>query len=398
MIAFSLMVTVALILLMRKNPLNRALDNISGIKYLYISKELMNVLCLIDHKKNSIPKKQPDLQDIHYNIVEISKNPSGLPFLNHYVYLWAIFLSGILGQTISIILGPLKIGNLQDQINGFALTSFSILIALLRIGMVTCFNRPLHKRFAVGYSILFTVLSFITLRRFSLGIFEFRPIFIDFFELPSLVIDGALAFVIGILAFSLSTPMLYELFAYQMAKENPSYIKFFSYANTFYLDVMRRKRLIIKLIYVLTPFIPVLAYFLSPCLSFTSSDLAISIGFVVIECMIAISKLLDVKNKAQILMYSPLERVLTFNAKRTRALFKESDYTIERSVYMLPLSEISLSFHPMLMIFLSFIYASSFFMSDIQSMICRHFSLFLMAAIDFVLGGYRIFGMFISNE
>ncbi|OHT14414.1 hypothetical protein TRFO_15191 [Tritrichomonas foetus] len=399
MIPISFLCSIILFALMQKTPLNRATSWIVGIKYMLIPKESLNKYSKPDKQVLSQKNKQTKSLDIIYLKRKIVKEDLlGMPYTNDLIYLWSSFLAGVGSLLVCISLGFLGIAAVQNEVNNFIAVAFGFFFVFLRFGIVSSFNRAMHRRFAVAYGLLFSVLSFLILRRVGLGIFEFRPSLLLYLEMPQLFLDLIISVLLGILGYSLSTPMLYELFAYQMIKKKPAAIIPFDFASKYYNKRIPSLRRTTTSIFTFTPLVPLLIMVSSRFLTMDHSDLIFSIIFFAIEVVFAILKLKSVKVKAQILTFNSYKGVIEYNYYRTYDFGKQALANLNRALLMVPVSEVALSIHPMMAIFFATAFASSFVMTGLTSIILRHTSLFLMTAIDFILAGYRIFNLFMTIE
>lgn len=398
----ALLVVFALI---RKTPLNRAIANSSDVTFISVPVERISEYSRVT--RPSSKNKNDNLNDIVYHIKTLSQfDVVGLPYMNDFIYLWGIFLAGITSEVISICIGIVcqlpSISFLSDvlykQANQSLPLAFGVIVAFIRFGITASSNRKQHRYFAVVYSLFFAVSSFFFLRSISLGIFEFRPLLSLLLDVPHLFVDILISFGVGLLAYSLSTPMLYELFAYKMIHKTPFYLKLYPFANKIYQQGLSSLRFVTNFAYTILPLVPIIFYVTSRIICAQYSDLVFMILFVVVEVIIAISKLYYVKSKVQILTFYSLENMTLFNTNRDYQSGKDAIAAIQRYLNMIPVSGISLSLHPFMVIFMSLVFASSFAMNGINSSIARHLPLFIIALMDFILFGMRIFGLFFENN
>ncbi|KAK8899316.1 hypothetical protein M9Y10_001629 [Tritrichomonas musculus] len=400
----SFIVVIVLFILLQKPPLNRAFHAVVDIFFAYIPKEHLNKYSHSD--KPADKNKVQNLGDIHYIIKKTTQNDClTLPYMNDFIYLWSMFLAGVFAQFICISLGVIPISSptssfasvLSNEVNHFASISLGVILVILKFGITSSFNRRFHRRFAVLYGIFFGILSFFLIRKIHLGIFEFRPILIELLGIPQLFADIIISVAIGIIAYSLSTPMLYELFSYKMIHDTPNYALLFNFAKNFYQNISKYLRFFSNLAYNVTPFTSLLIYLLSRLVVAKNSDLILSVVYVVIQFFIAFTKLYGLKDKSQILTFAALRYIVAFNVARTYDSGKDALAAVNRSLSMLPVSSLSLSIHPMIVIFLSSLFFSSFVMNGIYSMIARHLSIFIIALAEWIIAGYRVFGLFIEG-
>ena len=388
---------LSLLVVTSKKPLNFSLRFFEGLKFIILTDDAIRKYHIPDKvlaKKSFSFKKELVTYYLHSMVEQLL---SGLPFIADFKNMWTIFLTGVGAAAGCVILGLLNIGALKNQLNLFSYGELLVLILLVRIGISASFNRKMHRRFAIGYGVLMSALCFLFLEKVNLGVFEFRNAVLDLIKIQPMLLNVVASICIGFIAYSLSTPMLYELFAYQKLTSVKENIPQFEFAYKIYAEAQKFVRKVSVIAFRSTPFIPLILLFPLKYLTGYNMDTYFTIGFVGFELILAILKLKCIHTNVQILTFDALKSVSIFDSKRSFKSGQNAQAHLQRSLLMIPVSGISLSIHPMLMILMSCSYISSFFMNGITQELTQRISLFMMLSFDFILSGYRLFYIFLSD-
>ncbi|KAH0790300.1 hypothetical protein GPJ56_005873 [Histomonas meleagridis] len=390
-------VSFALLLLTSKQPINCAFKILDGLKFIILSDDAIKTYHIPD---KVLAKKSKSVRNdlVEYYLHSMTQQLlEGLPYLSDFQYLWTTFLTGVGSEIACLVLGLLPIKSLGSQINMFYYGMIVIFIILIRFGISTSFNRRLHRRFAVGYSVIVAIIIFFLLRQFSFGIFEFRPILLSIWDVPPIFLDIFTSILVGFIAYSLSTPMLYELFIERQITNVRRNIPQFQFAIEIYLKAQKYVRKIVVSTSRSTV-LPFLILFLMQYLYKFGFDTYLTIAYVVSSIVISIMNLKCVHTNVQLLTFTSLHSVAEFDEKRSFNSGRNAQASLQRSLLMIPVSAMSLSMYPMMKIVLAMTYTTSFVMKGVVKELARRTSLFAMMITDLVMAGNKIFSVFMPYE
>lgn len=322
-----------------------------------------------------------------------------IPFVSVFKNLWTAFLAIVWSSVVCFILGFLPFANLDKQTNWFSVI-FSVGIVLaVRHGMITASNRKLHRKFAFAYGLAWALISFLSLRNFQLGIFDIRPLIHSLIDLPSIVVDGILSIFVAIMASSLSTSMLYELFARKsMSAIIPSVMKFETISRWF-ISLSDKQLRLWKFLYNVGGLLPIVTFFAMKLASkYVAVDEIIIIVFCVLELIVSLCKLALVHMKVQFCTHSSLSAAVAFNSNRSVESGRMAHVCLKRSMRMIAVAATALSLQPMMIVMAVCGVVCSFVMRGALMVAVRHACLFVIGFSDLSMMGYRVVGMFVGYD
>ena len=398
-IPIAFVAALAGLLVASKEPLNRALSVLRGIEFIILPDKGV--------KQFSIPDKllRDKAKSIKTELIETLKfvtdnqTLAGLPYLNLFQLLWTTFVTGLLSALICVILGFLPVPSLSHQVDLFVLPFLIAWLLFVRLGIVSSFNRPLHARFALTYALAWGILSFVVLRKMTIGVFDIRPVILSVFSVPGLALDISIACAIAVVAAALATPMLYELFAHQLLTGIGPRILHFQFAIEYYVKQCRTKVYSIsQTVHMLTGVLPTVLIFGLPHVRPFNLELPIVLIFLVLEGAIALFRLISVHRNVQLCQLNSLYSLALFDKSRSVQAGKFAQATVERSLNLMPVSGLALSLQPMMILFAVCTTLVSFVMSGLFSVALRQASLFVIMLSDLLFLGYHIVAMFLAPD
>jgi hypothetical protein len=199
--------------------------------------------------------------------------------------------------------------------------------------------------------------------------------------------------MIGMITISLSTPMLYELFAIQRLRNLRRLVHPFPFAHPFSDRVLGWRQFILGLLHRVTPFFPMVVWM---TLHFIEADLAVLTIFLCIEIIVNAIKLAFVKLRVQTCYFNVLGPIAAFDQSRSVADGRVAQNEVERAIRMVPVTGMALSVHPMLVIACVWTWLASLGIAGPPATMSRTVAAFLAMTADLMMSGADVVGLFLS--
>jgi hypothetical protein len=388
---------VVLLSITSKAPFNRALAILTGLQFIILETQAVSEYAIAD--KIQRQKSAPVKPEVITGVLARTDPRSFInrPYVSHFATLWTCFLTALVCLVFSAVCAFLPSAAFQSQTAFFPILFLVVVLVLIRFGLSAACNRSSHRRFSYIYGLLAFVLAFITFRKESLGIFEFRFGLLAFIEIDKLFIDILSSLFVGILAMSLSTSLSYEIFTERLRQTVHSSLSPFPFTETFRQSFTKSKQLCSAIVYNLTGVFPIVFFVLMNLLSDKGCDFWFAFGFCLFEVLIAIFRLLQVHLKVQLAYFNALGSVLEFHRKRSLNSGKRAQATVERSFCMIPVSALALSLQPMVVVVAGGGFLVSAAFQGALAEVARGALLFVVGVSDLLLGGFHILGLIASE-
>jgi hypothetical protein len=240
------------------------------------------------------------------------------------------------------------------------------------------------------------IVAFLFLQRFQLSLFDVRPFLAGILTVPPLYLNIFLSFCVSVLAGCLSTPLLFEMLAFKSSTSIDSALYEMKFVLDCYIAHSRTWRRTISFVHKFSGVLPMLMYAI---LRFVNNlDWLVITVFCAGELAMAIFRLWTVHSKVQFCYYSGLKPVNDFWKKRSFKNGKLAQAALDRSLMMIPVTGMSLSVQPMLVISGVVAVLASLVIGGINGVLVRQCGLFVVGMCDVVMVGVRVVGLFIDSE
>jgi hypothetical protein len=392
-IPLAVVASFGLLALVAKPPVNRAVPVLSGVQFLSLTADTMAKYSIPDRR---LPQRAKPVKTEPLAVVlreTDARLVGGLSFIGQFRSVWAAFLTAVVDAVFCLALGCIPSAAIQKELTHFAAIFVILIVLIMRYGFATAFNRPFHRRFALFYGLLSFAASFVALQKTDLGAFDFRIFLRTLIDIPSIMLDALVALVIGIIAISLSTPLLYELFAIQRLGNLHQLVRLFPFAHPFARSVLGWKKLLLSLVHWATPLLPVAVWVI---LHFMEADQAVLIGFFCIELIVNAFKLACVKLRVQTCYFNVLGPIAKFDQSRSVADGRTAQEEVERAVRMVPITGLALSVHPMLTIVCASAWFAALSIAGPLGAMARQAAAFFAMAADLAMAGAGIVRLFLA--
>ena len=375
----------------RLNP-SPAFHFIKNIPYASFTQELSNKLSVGARQS---PKNKPPPLDIPVGYLS-AQNVKLMPFYQSLTSLWSFFLAGSFSLLICILFGAL---NLESSANLFCPLGIAVIFLVMRFGGMTSSNSEKNRKFSFYYALILSTIFYIVISRWSLYAVDPRPIALAQFKVSKFFVDIIFALFVFFILYSMCFPMLKYMHVVHSIKTLSYAVFKWEICQKAFKEVVGLKRNLIVYLYNLMPFVTVVFVFMRKfLLKFIQNDLYLDIAYIAAELVIAVIYMWLIRIQLRIILTDPYKYLTEFDKNRSHENSKAFQSALNRSLVMIPTYVISLSVYPMLIILCSILYFISYFMTGLSMEISRIVPLFILAAMDCVMGTNKVVSFLIPEN
>ena len=325
-----------------------------------------------------------------------AQNASVMPFYDTLTSLWNFFLAGCISLLVCIIFGSL---GLESSANLFCPLGVAVIFLVMRFGAMTSSNSERNRKFSLIYALILSIIFYITISKCSLYSIDPRPIVYAQFQTSKWIVNAVFAVLVYFIIYSMCFPMLkYMHVVHSIKSVSLSVIKW-EICQKVFKEVIGIKRDLIVYLYNLMPITTILFVFLRKyLLKYVENDAYLDIPYIAIEVIIALIYIWLVRIQLRIILTDPYKYLTEFDKNRSHENSKAFQTALNRSLRMVPTYVIALSVYPMIIILCSILYFISYFMSGLAMEVSRIASVFIIAAMECIMGTSKIISFLVPDN